>query len=329
MKSSNCGEEKMPSMRVKDIFRKQGGMRLIRQYMKSGALLTAILQFFILGKNRTGLEILRLATQLKTKRKLERRYRKKLLEIESNYDSTLPHNNCKKIWVCWLQGIDNAPEIVKVCYKSLRKNIACREIILITEENYRKYIEFPAFIQAKIDKGIIKGAHMTDLLRLELLTKYGGTWIDATVLCTSENIPPYMLEADLFMFQCLKPGRDGHTTVISNWFITAASNNRLLFNTRELLYSYWSKNNSLIDYYIFHLFFQICIDLYPEDWINVIPFCNSVPHILLLRLFEKYDEEVWKSVCNITPFHKLTYKFERDEMKPEDSYYKKIMEVYG
>ena len=56
----------MPSMRVKDIFRKQGGMRLIRQYMKSGALLTAILQFFILGKNRTGLEILRLATQLKT-----------------------------------------------------------------------------------------------------------------------------------------------------------------------------------------------------------------------------------------------------------------------
>lgn len=39
-------------------------------------------------------------------------------EIDSN-DSTVPHKHPKKIWVCWLQGFDNAPEIVKSCRRSL------------------------------------------------------------------------------------------------------------------------------------------------------------------------------------------------------------------
>lgn len=309
------------------IFKRQGGMKLIKQYWKSGVLLTAIVQFLFLGKSRTSLEILREITTLKTKKKLEKKYRKDLAEINRKYDSSLPHINCKKIWICWLQGMENAPEIVKACYKSIKRNIVDREIVLITEKNYREYIEFPVIIQKKIDRGIINITHMTDLLRLELLIKYGGTWIDATVLCTSGDIPEYMLDSDLFMFQCLKPGRDGHATVISSWFITATTNNRFLIYTRELLYNYWSRNNHLIDYFLLHIFFQLCIDLYPEEWMNVVPVCNSMPHILLLRLFEKYDENVWEAVCHMTPFHKLTYKFSEEEMKQNTSFYKKIIEV--
>lgn len=315
-------------MRLKEIFVKQGGMNLIRQYWKSGVLSMAIAQFLLLGKSRTALEILRLTATLKTKQKLEKKYRKRLSETDSNYDDSLPHHNCRKVWICWLQGIDEAPEVVKICYKSIKKYITDREIILITEQNYREYIKFPSFIQDKIDKGIIKGAHMSDLLRLELLIRYGGTWMDATVLCTSNNIPEYMLESDLFMFQCLKPGRDGHTTVISNWFITASSNNRFLVDTREMLYSYWRENNVLINYFIFHIFFQMCIEQHLDEWIKVVPFCNSTPHILLLRLFEKYDENVWNAVCHETPFHKLTYKFNKAELNSKDTYYAKIMEIY-
>lgn len=313
---------------LRRIFARQGGMKLVKQYWKSGVLLTAIVQFLFLGKSRVALEILRLSTTLKTKQKLEKKYKQKLLEIDRTYDVLMPHKNCKKIWVCWLQGMEDAPEIVKTCFKSIKRCITSREIILITGKNYREYIEFPSFIQEKIDKGIIKGAHMTDLLRLELLIKYGGTWIDATVLCVSNDIPKYMLESDLFMFQCLKPGRDGHVTVISNWFITAASNNRLLINTRELLYCYWEKNNDLVDYFIFHIFFQMCIELHPDEWKKVVPFCNSMPHILLLKLFEEYDEETWEVVCKMTPFHKLTYKFTDLEITLNNSYYEKVMEIY-
>ena len=39
----------------------------------------------------------------------------------------------------------------------------------------------------KWEKGRIPAAMFSDLLRVELLIKYGGTWIDSTVLCTGVN----------------------------------------------------------------------------------------------------------------------------------------------
>lgn len=61
--------------------------------------------------------------------------------------------------------------------------------------------------------------------------------------------------------------------------------------TLNLLYNYWEKNDRLIDYFIFHDFFQLAIESYPKEWKKVIPFNNATPHILLLRLFEKYDKK--------------------------------------
>lgn len=310
-------------MKLLEIYKKQGGIDLLKQYMRSGSLGLAISQYILLGKSRTALEILRLSTQLKNKKSLTRKYRKAFENIEKKYTQFNLLSTCqkKRIWVCWLQGIKAAPLIVQKCFQSLKDNLNGREIILITDENYKDYIQFPPEIQQKIDNGIIKGAHMTDLLRLELLSKYGGTWIDATVYCSSSNIPEYMLDSDLFMFQCLKPGRDGHANIISNWFITASPNNKLLFFEKELLYEYWRKNNTLIDYFIFHEFFSIIVDRFPEEWNYVIPFSNSTPHILLHKLFEKYDEKTWIAIKNQTPFHKLTYKLSDNCLNTTGTFY--------
>ncbi len=65
-------------MTLKETFRKQGGMKLIGQYFRSGSLGTAIGTFLLLGKSRTALEILRLSTQLKTKQKLKKKIQKNL-----------------------------------------------------------------------------------------------------------------------------------------------------------------------------------------------------------------------------------------------------------
>lgn len=68
---------------------------------------------------------------------------------------------------------------------------------------------------------------MSDLLRLELLKNYGGTWIDSTVFCT-EKCSEYMLNSDLFIIQNLKPRIDGKATYISNRFMTAMKKTKLL-----------------------------------------------------------------------------------------------------
>lgn len=317
-------------MKIIEILNKQGGIKLLKQYWKGGAFFTAVSQLLILGKSKTALEILRNSASLKIKQKLERKYENKIIQIEDKYEEQKrdkERDSKRKVWVCWFQGIENAPEIVKKCYESLKENIIDREIILITSKNYKNYVTFPKEIQEKINKGIIKGAHLSDLLRLELLVNYGGTWIDATVFCSGRNIPKYMLDSDLFLFQCLKPGKDGQSSIISNWFITSKSNHKLIFTVRELLYDYWKNNNEVCDYFIFHDFFQILIDRYPEEWEKVIPFSNSTEHILLLRLFEEYNEEVWNAIKSQTPFHKLTYKFSEEDRKKVNTYYSKILSI--
>lgn len=311
-------------MGVYKTFKSQGGLRLIKQYAKGGSLATAMGEFVLLGKSRTALEILRNATSLKTKQKLEKKYKKKIIEIEKQYQEQ-PIDAERKIWICWFQGLNHEPDIVRKCYSSVKENITDREVVLLTEDNYRDYVSFPEAIQAKIDRGIIKGAHLSDLLRLELLQRYGGTWIDATVFCSSKEIPGYMLDSDLFLFQCLKPGRDGQPSVISNWFMTAKPNQKFIYMVRELLYDYWKNNDEVVDYFIFHDFFQMLIERYPEEWNKVIPFSNSTPHILLLRLFDEYNDTVWNAIMEMSPFHKLTYKFDSSETLKPGTYYKKIM----
>ena len=56
-------------MKLKNILKKQGGSKLLKQYWQSGVFFTAAAEFLLLGKSRTALEILRLSAQLKSKKK--------------------------------------------------------------------------------------------------------------------------------------------------------------------------------------------------------------------------------------------------------------------
>lgn len=311
----------------KSIFKKVGGKEILKQYARAHVLSFALFQTLLNGFSKKSLEIVRLAVDNKILKKLRKKNKKFVSDFKENLKTEeLQHIHSNKIWICWLQGIENAPPLVQKCYQSIKENIKDREVILLTADNYHDYVQFPDYIQEKIDKGIISRTHMSDLLRLELLIKYGGTWIDATVFCSGNNIPDYMLDSDLFVFQCLKPGLDGHVKSISSWFITAYSNHPILILTRELLYNYWKKKKSMINYFLIHLFFQLATEAYPEEWKKVVPFSNSLPHILLLRLFENYDKTVWNAAISMTPFHKLSYKFSDEQKELKDTYYKKIVE---
>ncbi len=314
-------------MELRKTFKKQGGWELIRKYHKSRCLGTAISQFALLGTSRTALEILRLSTQLKTKRFLEKTYRKEWAKIDFELAAEKEHRSSDKIWICWLQGIEQAPDIVKACYKSVLDNMSHRDVVLITENNYDQYVQFPDHIIEKWKKGLITHTHFTDLLRLELLIHYGGLWLDATVFCTrkEEDIPDYFFDSDLFFFQNLKPGRDGHAYYISSWLMSAKTNNKVLMAVRHLCYKYWETNNDLIDYFLLHAFVSIVLDHYPDDWNRIIPADSSAPHMLLLRIKEPYKKELWDAILDQTPFHKLSYKLEESDKEKKDTFYSKII----
>lgn len=309
---------------VKYYFEKAGGLTLLRQYWRKGVLWIAIFQFVLLGKSRTALEILRLVTTLKTKQHLAKKYGKVLKEFNAKWQENLPHCERKTVWIFWWQGEETMPPLVRKCFESVRVNLKNWEIVLLSEKNYQQYAEFPTYILEKLQKGITL-THFSDLLRLELLIKHGGLWLDATVLCTNGEIPKSILKSDLFVYRAQKPGADGKATTMSSWMMWAKSNNRILMATQAMLYAYWKKNNELNEYFLLHHFMTIAMDFYKEDARKIPPFCNSIPHILLLHLFDQYDEQYWSDLKLMTCFHKLSYKLDEEKCKIEGTYYDMVI----
>lgn len=310
------------------LFNKIGGINVIKQYLYAHVFVFAVAETLLLGFARKSLEIVRLAVNNRIYRKLRKKYSKfikEYMKTKAPEVAKLERKRSDKVWVMWLQGIDNAPQVVQKCVKSLQDNLSGREFIFLTEDNYRDYVTFPDYVQKKIDEGIITRTHMSDLLRVEVLNKFGGTWIDATVFCSGSNYPSYMFDSDFFVFQNLKPGLDGDCVRISSWFMTSCTNNPILLLTRELLYDYWKKHNRMVDYFLIHDFVEMSIEQYNDEWNKVVPFANSTPHILLLRLFEPYDEAMWEAIKSQTAIHKLTYKFDKNQTKLKDTYYSRIL----
>lgn len=309
-----------------DKFKKQGGMKLIKDYWNAGVLGYAFMQMLLTGRSQKSLELLRYGTYLKINKKLKKRYSTALAHCANAYsEEAFPTSKSNKVWVSWMQGMENAPALVQRCYRSLQENLTDREIILITSENLKDYTDMPSWVLEKYEKGLITHTHFSDLLRLELLCKHGGTWIDSTVFCSGGDIPSYMLDSDLFMFQNLKPGADGSTLNISSWFMTSCANNKVLMAVRELLWEYWKKEDRLIDYFLIHHFIMMALEYYKEDWQKMVQYPNSMPHILLLMLFEPFNQEKWDAVTSVCPFHKLAYKRSAEVMAKEGTYYKYII----
>ena len=204
------------------LFKKVNGIKVLKQYFRAHILLFAVVETILIGFSKKSMEIVRCAADNKILNKLRKKYKKKIQAFVSEIEKeNYEQKKSNIVWVCWFQGMEKAPDLVKKCFDSLKANLTNKELIVITEENYKDYITFPEFIEEKIVDGIITKTHLSDLLRLELLINYGGTWIDATVFCSGANYPEYLFDSDLLMYQDLKPGYDGHSARISSWFIAA------------------------------------------------------------------------------------------------------------
>ena len=214
------------------------------------------------------------------------------------------------IWWCWLQGLDQAPEVVQACYRSLKK--LNRKIIVITEENMMDYVSFPDWIVRARQEGRINRTHFSDLLRLELLTTRGGTWIDATVLCTdAEVISSILNSAPLFCYSFAMRDSINDCMMFDSWFLHCAKPCRILTETKNMLYAYWKQETNLKHYFLFHLIFTIACRRNPEECKQIPVFSNEPPHILQLEMLEPFDALRWKQICSMTGIHKLTYKYDQ------------------
>jgi hypothetical protein len=229
--------------------------------------------------------------------------------------------NSNTIWICWLQGLEKAPELVKCCYESIKNNFPEKNIIVLDESNLFEYAKLPNFIIDKWKKGIIGAAHFSDLVRLSILTERGGCWIDATVLCTDGGLIRRLEDEPLFMYSFYYFGFNPEIMELNNWLIYSCTNNNILCLVQKLLYLYWQENNRAVDYFIFHIFTTMAVRHYEEEYKRM-PIVSQVDsHILATYIFDDYNQEkydILKAQCGI---HKLSTRFDENLKAKKDTFY--------
>ena len=269
-------------------------------------------RIFWIGKNEQEIQL------YEAKRCGERLYKryKDLIEAPlepAPQENSLPHRD---IWIFWGQGMDNAPIIVKKCYASVLKYCKGYNIHLLDNENISEYVQLPEHILKLYNngKGILRTAHFSDILRTELLTQYGGIWIDATILLTAE-LPEYIVKQPLFLYR--ETNINSPAYIFANYLIASEKSNPLLKRTLELVYAFWKDHSttpiSMFDYMFYYNFITL-LSQYNEQAkaiVQKVPFVpNDLNVLILFKYFSfPYNEQLLQYLFSVSPTHKLTYKY--------------------
>ncbi len=232
---------------------------------------------------------------------------------KKNKDEMNPYPN--KIWTCWFQGVDNAPEIILKCLNSIKKYHK-EDVIILTDDNIPTYLDIPDYITRKRKNGIISNTHYSDIVRYMIIEKYGGVWLDGTTWLF-DIVPNYIRNADLFLF------RVSGASIASMGVIAAKPYNEIISRAKRIILKYWEKENKLISYTVTAMCFKLAINSTKETlaaWENVI----NVPitkNLLIGALFKDFNPvylDIIKQQCVI---QQLSWKFPKEDYEKKGTFY--------
>lgn len=245
---------------------------------------------------------------------LKNNYEHVFIKYKNKQNYMDKNSNDAPVWVCWLDGIESAPPLVKRCISSIKNNSGTHPVNIITWENITRYVTLPDYIVEKAKKGIIGLAHFSDILRVCLLAEYGGIWLDSTIYCNGILPEEYFRYS---FFSCKSAKEDIGCVSKNQWttYCLGGFKGNILFDAlRDFFYLYWKQENIAIDY----LFFDDAIELARKSIPMVRKMIDDVPHNNIDRdkLILRFDK-VWKAgclddiFCSNTSFFKLGYREEK------------------
>ena len=218
------------------------------------------------------------------------------------------------IWVCWWQGESEMPEIVHGCIDSLKKNASANStVILITLDNCSEYVTFTGAVIEKFNRGIITYTHLSDLLRAELLYRYGGLWIDATYY-VSHRIPEDIFEKQIYSIAFNEP-LWGMDIMRGRWtlsLIEAKKSNIAIQFLLEGLWVYWENADELVDYFTVDYVFDTGYSAFEEirDMVDGIEKSPAAVYDLQLKMNQRIDSKDIEWLKNASLFYKLNRRNE-------------------
>lgn len=215
-----------------------------------------------------------------------------------------------RIWQYWETGLDTAPDIVKACIKSVDRYKGDIEHVVLDFESIKNYVEIPQYIYDLKEKGIIKAAHFSDILRTYLLYYHGGCWIDATVLMTSP-FPDFVRNSKLFVFSNNKD-EDPDKLNMTNYLMSSNGDSVIIAKMKCFLDEYFKSTPYILNYFMnLHAFTILTSssEENKEEWENMHKFSYLTVQQMQSELLDTFSEKRFNELSEMSAFHKLSYKW--------------------
>jgi hypothetical protein len=233
------------------------------------------------------------------------------------------------IWMCWWQGLEQMPDIVKACYISIQKHAGTHPIRVITKNNFQEFITLPHHIMEKFNSGLISITHLSDIIRVNLLYEYGGFWLDATMFSTKD------ISIEDQPFFTLKGTYKADNITQARWtgFCIAGLKHNILFEyIKKYFYLYWETHNELIDYVLIDYIIETAYRSIPhiKSLLNGVAYNNTDIYSLQYHLHNEFSQDLFAEYCSQTSFHKLTWKKNHEKYTPGNklTFYGYLIETY-
>lgn len=217
----------------------------------------------------------------------------------------------KIIWSLWLQGWDEASEIVRSCITSWKRLNPEWDIRLLTREHVHRLL-FPTSPFARLVDLDLPPEALSDVVRLELLARFGGVWADATTYC--------LIPLDGWLGPAVTQGffafdRPGPDRMLASWFLAAPPASPVVLIWRDLAEKYWAERSQRDTYFWVHDLFARAYETDPSTrriWDATPKRSADGPHV-----FAPYQSTLYAPLAEparqivdtgTTPMLKLTHK---------------------
>ena len=270
--------------------------------------------------------------------------------IERHAKDVINNKNCPKvapkdwqIFYGWLQGEENLPLLARCCYNSLKENAGDYKIVFIDEKNYLDYVEIPQYIFEKYKAGKMKPAHFADVIRINLLEKYGGLWVDSTILVTEplENYKKFW-KLPFFTQKFTNEKNNNHPITkgfgayssYGRWgtFIQGSSviHNPFYVFVKDFLNEYWRDFDEVIDYVLMDFIFDIAYSNIPavKKEMDDCPINNENVWTLSPYLNAPYAQFPYDKILKGNFFNKFSSRKQLD-LETEGTVLKEIQRRYA
>ena len=227
-----------------------------------------------------------------------------IYNTNTSYDGFSDPGINKTVWLLWLQGWDSAPWLPQQVKTSWEIQNPDWTIQLVSKENLKNLLPELDYVYSDT----ISPQAKSDIIRLSLLSRYGGVWADSSLLC--------MKPLDSWVYDAIQPsglwmyhGNGANMDIQygpASWFIVSLKDSYIITKWKERCDSYWKNRTSTQNYFWMDYLFKELYETDPkfkEQWDRVpYTFCEDKgqSHIFSDGSWKDNTPEL-KELINTTP----------------------------